>query len=157
MEIAARQYNPNPLTFGPRRTLAGWGERLCLSPLPNGECQSLGGVQGALFKGQPCWGSCPQTAGATLTVGYPDECPPQTDRLPLEALVHREVYQDYTEQSINEFYLPKENLPENLEFVKVNQKKTLAQVFAEVRYNKADNEAISDVLMETLKKQGFLK
>ena len=65
VEIAARQYNPNPLTFGPRRTLAGWGERLCLSPLPNGECQSLGGVQGALFKGQPCWGSRPQTAGAT--------------------------------------------------------------------------------------------
>lgn len=65
VEIAARQYNPNPLTFGPRRTLAGWGERLCLSPLPNGECQSLGGVQGALFKGRPCWGSRPQTAGAT--------------------------------------------------------------------------------------------
>ena len=65
VEIAARQYNPNPLTFGPRRTLAGWGERLCLSPLPNGECQSLGGVQGALFKGQPCWGRRPQTAGAT--------------------------------------------------------------------------------------------
>ena len=56
VEIAARQYNPYPLTFVPRRTLAGWGERLCLSPLPNGECQSLGGVQGALFKGQPCWG-----------------------------------------------------------------------------------------------------
>jgi len=34
-------------------------------PLPNGECQSLGGVQGALFKGRPCWGSRPQTAGAT--------------------------------------------------------------------------------------------
>ena len=65
MEIAARQYNPNPLTFGPRRTLAGWGERLYLSPLPNGECQSLGGVQGALFKGRPCWGRRPQTAGAT--------------------------------------------------------------------------------------------
>ena len=65
VEIAVRQYNPNPLTFGPRRTLAGWGERLCLSPLPNGECQSLGGVQGALFKGRPCWGSRPQTAGAT--------------------------------------------------------------------------------------------
>ena len=30
-------------------------------PLPNGECQSLGGVQGALFKGR----SRPQTAGAT--------------------------------------------------------------------------------------------
>lgn len=94
---------------------------------------------------------------ATLTVGYPDECPPMTDRLPLEALIHQEHYQDYDEQAINEFYQTKESLPENLEFVKVNQKQTLAQVFAEVRYNKADNEAISGVLLETLKKQGFLK
>ena len=94
---------------------------------------------------------------ATLTLGYPDECPPQTDRLPLEALVHQEVYQDYTEQSINDFYRTKEDLPENIEFVKVNQKQTLAQVFAEIRYNKADNEAISEVLLETLKKQGFLR
>lgn len=94
---------------------------------------------------------------ATLTLGYPDECPPQTDRLPLEALVHQEVYQDYTEQSIDDFYRTKEDLPENIEFVKVNQKQTLAQVFAEIRYNKADNEAISEVLLETLKKQGFLR
>ena len=64
VEIAARQYNPYPLTFGPRRTLAGWWERPCLSHLPNGEWQSLGGVQGDLFKGRPCWGSRPQTAGA---------------------------------------------------------------------------------------------
>ena len=64
VEIAARQYNPYPLTFGPRRTLAGWWERLCLSHLPNGEWQSLGGVQGALFKGRPCWGRQPQLPGA---------------------------------------------------------------------------------------------
>ena len=94
---------------------------------------------------------------ATLTVGYPDECPPMTDRLPLEALIHQEHYHDYDEQAINEFYQTKESLPENQEFVKVNQKQTLAQVFAEVRYNKADNEAISGVLLETFKKQGFLK
>lgn len=94
---------------------------------------------------------------ATLTVGYPDECPPMTDRLPLEALIHQEHYHDYDEQAINKFYQTKESLPENQEFVKVNQKQTLAQVFAEVRYNKADNEAISGVLLETLKKQGFLK
>lgn len=94
---------------------------------------------------------------ATLTVGYPDEHPAMTDRLPLKALIHQEHYQDYDEQAINDFYQTKESLPENLEFVKVNQKQTLAQVFAEVRYNKADNEAISGVLFETLKKQGFLK
>ena len=38
VEIAARQYNPYPLTFGPRKTLTGRGERPAgLSPLPNGE------------------------------------------------------------------------------------------------------------------------
>ena len=32
--------------------------------LPNGEWKSLGGVQGALFKGRPCWGRQPQLPGA---------------------------------------------------------------------------------------------
>lgn len=94
---------------------------------------------------------------ATLTVGYPDECPPLTDRLPLGAVVHQEVYHDYTGESIDEFYRTKEQLPENLEFVKENGKQTLAQVFAEIRYNRSDNEAISSVLWEALKEQGFLK
>ena len=56
---------PEPLDFWPTEDTGRVGERLCLSTLPNGECQSLGGVQGALFKGRPCWGSRPQTAGAT--------------------------------------------------------------------------------------------
>lgn len=94
---------------------------------------------------------------ATLTVGYPDECPPLTDRLPLEAVVHQETYHDYTPESIDRFYQPKESLPENQQFVQENGKQTLAQVFAEVRYNKSDNEAISEVLLKTLKEQGFLK
>ena len=33
----------------------------------NGECQSLGGVQGALFKGRPCWGRQPQLPGQRPT------------------------------------------------------------------------------------------
>ena len=32
MEIAVRQYNPYPLTFGPRRTLAGWGKGCAFPP-----------------------------------------------------------------------------------------------------------------------------
>ena len=62
VEIAARQYNPNPLIFGPRRTLAGWW-KCCAFP-PPGKWKSLGGVQGALFKGRPCWGRQPQLPGA---------------------------------------------------------------------------------------------
>ena len=62
VEIAARQYNPNPLIFGPRRTLAGWWKG-CAFP-PPGKWKSLGGVQAALFKGRPCWGRQPQLPGA---------------------------------------------------------------------------------------------
>lgn len=33
---------------------------------------------------------------ATLTVGWPDEKPAQTDRLPLRSIVHSEAFDDYT-------------------------------------------------------------
>lgn len=94
---------------------------------------------------------------ATITVGYPDESPAQVDRLPLNGIVHEEVYHDYTPESIDRIYAYKESLPENLQFVAENHKETLAQVFTDVRYRKADNEAISEVLKKTLKQQGFRK
>ncbi len=93
---------------------------------------------------------------ATITVGYPDEHPEQPDRLPLEAFMHEEVYHDYTRADIDRLYAYKESLPENDFFVKENKKETLAQVFAEVRYTKKDNEAMSETFLKTLKKQGFL-
>ncbi|RRD90124.1 NADPH-dependent oxidoreductase [Bacteroides heparinolyticus] len=91
----------------------------------------------------------------TVTVGWPAELPAQTDRLPLEAIVHEEVYHDYTAEDINRLYAHKESLPENRQFVQENNKETLAQVFTDVRYTKRDNEAMSKILWETMKKQGF--
>ena len=38
-----------------------------------------------------------------------------------------------------------------------NEKETLAQVFTDVRYTKANNEYFSDVLLKVLKDQGFMK
>ncbi len=93
---------------------------------------------------------------ATLTVGWPDENPPQSDRLPLKALVHNETYQDYTPQTIDQFYEYKENLPENRHFVEINNKQTLAQVFTDIRYTRSDNEAMSQGLFDALRHQGFL-
>lgn len=92
---------------------------------------------------------------ATLTVGYPDESPAQSDRLPLQGIVHQEVYRDYTSADIDHIFGEKEELPENKEFVKINHTQTLAQIFTDIRYKKADNEAISDILKDLLKKQGF--
>ena len=93
---------------------------------------------------------------ATLTVGWPAEQPPLSDRLPLKAFVHQDTYQDYTPAGIDEYYAHKESLPENQHFVAVNQKQTLAQVFTDIRYTRKDNEAMSEGLMEALKQQGFM-
>lgn len=94
---------------------------------------------------------------ATLTVGWPDEEPPLSDRLPMESFVHHETYKDYSSQDIDNYYTDKEQLPENQEFVRINQKETLAQVFTDIRYTKRDNEAMSEGLFQALKQQGFIR
>lgn len=93
---------------------------------------------------------------ATLTVGWPDEKPPLSDRLPLRAYVHQETYRNYSPADIDDAYAYKESLPENRHFVEINKKDTLAQVFAEIRYTKKDNEALSEGFLEALKQQGFI-
>ena len=92
----------------------------------------------------------------TITVGYPEQIPAQPDRLPVDSFVHKETYLDYTPEAIDKFYAYKESLPENQQFINENQKETLAQVFTDVRYKRADNEYFSKVLAETIEKQGFL-
>ena len=93
---------------------------------------------------------------ATLTVGWPDEEPPLSDRLPLESFVHQETYQDYLDKDIDTYYKYKEELEENRHFVRINHKETLAQVFTDIRYTRKDNEAMSETLIATLVRQGFL-
>lgn len=93
---------------------------------------------------------------ATITLGWPDEKPEQTDRLPLQAIIHAETYHDYTPQAIDRYYTPTESLPVNKEFVRINNKETLAQIFTDIRYTKADNEAMSEGLIAALRSQGFM-
>ena len=92
---------------------------------------------------------------ATLTVGWPDEEPPLSDRLSLDSFVHQETYHDYSPADIDRYYTAKEQLPENKHFCEINDKETLAQVFTDIRYTKGDNEAMSKTLLETLRRQGF--
>ena len=93
---------------------------------------------------------------ATLTVGWPAEEPPLSDRLPMKSFVHDETYQDYTPQQIDTYYYNKEQLEENRHFCEINHKETLAQIFTDIRYTKKDNEAMAAGLLEALKHQGFL-
>ena len=92
---------------------------------------------------------------ATLTVGWPAEEPPLSDRLPVESFVHQETYHDYTPADIDRYYTAKEQLPENRRFCEINHQETLAQVFTDLRYTRVDNVAMSQTLMDTLHRQGF--
>jgi nitroreductase len=93
----------------------------------------------------------------TVTLGWPSENPEQIDRLPLEAVIHRENYVDYTPANIERYYKEKEKRKDSVQFVNENNKESLAQVFTDVRYKKADNIYFSNVLLQVLKDQGFME
>lgn len=93
---------------------------------------------------------------ATITLGWPDEHPALSERLPLRSIIHQEAYEDYTPEKIDDFYEEKENLEVNKEFVRINHVETLAQVFTDIRYTKKDCEAMSKGFLDALKNQGFL-
>jgi nitroreductase len=92
----------------------------------------------------------------TISLGWPAENPEQVDRLPLEAVIHNEIYTDYSGEDIDKFYKEKEDRIDSHQFVAENSKETLAQVFTDIRYKKADNEYFSAVLLKVLKEQGFI-
>lgn len=93
----------------------------------------------------------------TVTLGWPDEFPEQVDRLPLSAIIHNEVYKDYSDEDIEMFYKEKEQRKDSQQFVKENNKNTLAQVFTDIRYKKADNLYFSKMLLQVLKDQGYME
>jgi len=92
----------------------------------------------------------------TVTLGWPAEKPEQVDRLPLNAVIHNEVYMDYENEDIDLYYSEKEERDDSKRFVTENSKETLAQVFTDVRYKKADNVHFSKILLQVLKDQGFM-
>ncbi len=93
---------------------------------------------------------------ATITLGWPDEQPVLSERLPLRSIIHQETFEDYTPEKIDDFYAEKENLEVNKEFVRINHVETLAQVFTDIRYTKKDCETMSKGFLDALKNQGFL-
>lgn len=93
----------------------------------------------------------------TVTMGYPDEHPEQTDRLPVEGIVHRDRYRDYSAEDIDRVYAAKEALPESRYFVGLNGTDNLAQVFTRFRFTGADNAAMSRKMIDALERQGFIR
>lgn len=91
----------------------------------------------------------------TLVVGHPDEDPELTDRLPLEAVVHYEKYNDYTAAEIDELWAEREESELTHRLLEENGLPNLAQVFTRNRYRREDNLAISRSYFDLLREQGF--
>jgi nitroreductase len=92
----------------------------------------------------------------TLVLGYPAESPDLVDRLPAEGVVHYEKYKQYTSEDIDAIYMEKESLQQTKDLIEENKTETLAQIFTEKRYTKANNTAFSQKLLDILVQQGFM-
>lgn len=86
----------------------------------------------------------------SIAVGYPASVPAPSDRLPLGAVVSREKYHDPSMADIDSWYAEKEALEESKRFVEENNKQSLAQVYAEVRYPEALNRSLGEQLLGEL-------
>jgi nitroreductase len=93
---------------------------------------------------------------AALVIGYPDENPGLTDRLPLKGVVHYEKYKDYSPADIDNIYREKEASELTAQLLKENNKETLAQVFTDNRYTKKDNVYFSQQYLKVLTRQEFM-
>ena len=93
---------------------------------------------------------------AALVLGYPDEEPGLTDRLPMEAVIHPETYRDYREDDIDRIYAEREGSRLTQDLLEENQKETLAQVFTDNRYTRKDNIHFSRQFLEVIRRQGFM-
>lgn len=91
----------------------------------------------------------------TLVMGYPDEEPGLTDRLPMEAVVHYEKYNDFTEEQIDHIYKEKESSDFTKELIEENQTENLAQIFTQKRYTKENNESFSKRLLKVIDEQWY--
>ncbi len=92
----------------------------------------------------------------TLVVGYPDEKPELTDRLPMDAVVHYEKYFDYTAAEIDELWAEREESELTKQLLEENGLENLAKIFTERRYVERDNIAISQSYLALLKERGFM-
>jgi hypothetical protein len=91
-----------------------------------------------------------------VACGYPsDPNIPLTDRLPLEAVTHQDVYHDPTDAEIENFWTQRENSEETQELKQQNALPTLAHIFTERRYRGDDNRHFSKKYFDELTRKGF--
>lgn len=100
----------------------------------------------------------------TLVVGYPDEDIETRDRLPIEGIVHHEVYDDKSDNEILGLYKDKEkkawdrnmSVERARQVIKEAGVENVAQIYTQLKYTLKHNLAVSDQMLKALEEQGFL-
>lgn len=85
-----------------------------------------------------------------VAVGYPAEKTKGADRLPADAVISHGRYHDAGASDIDKYYAEKESLEDSARYTAENTKETLAQVYSEVRYPAALNEALGRKLISLI-------
>lgn len=93
---------------------------------------------------------------ACIALGWPEGNGEETERLPLEAVMHLEKYSRPSDEEVMELFKVKDDFPPNRKYVEENGKENLAQVFTEVRYPRQMNEEFSEKFVDFLKRQGLI-
>ncbi|CBW27832.1 putative oxidase [Halobacteriovorax marinus SJ] len=99
-----------------------------------------------------------------FSLGYPAESPEKRDRLPLEGIIHHDVYKDYTEEEIQNIYSSKEKLgmqryrssKELSEIIEKSNVDNLAQIYTKIKYTRESHIKYSEDVISCLREQGFL-
>ena len=93
---------------------------------------------------------------ASISLGYPaGDNGEQCERLPLSAIRHNEKYRHDSKEEIMQLFKSKDDFPANERFVNENNKKSLAQVFTDIRYPESVNKEVSKKFLSLLKEKGF--
>ena len=99
------------------------------------------------------------------SLGFPDEDPDPRDRLPLDGLVHKEIYTDYSDARIREVYREREikgwerymSIPRLQKMVAESGVQNLAQLYTTVKYSRESHQGYSKTILEYLRDQDFMK
>lgn len=131
------------------------GLGICYMGTTLASCEEIGNVLGCPSHVVPVVG---------FSLGYPDEAPAERKRLPLHALVHREVYQDYDASTIREIYKEREvegfkrymENPELKEMILKSEVENLAQVYTKLKYTRESHVEYSKIVADYLQKSQFI-
>ena len=100
---------------------------------------------------------CPKGVVPVIAVamGHPDEKPRESERLGLDAVLHKETYHDPSDDDIVRTHRVRDEFPFNQQMVKENGTRNYCEIFTTKRYPHDMNVAVSNDLLQFLRDSGM--